>query len=98
MAVAYRGATVLDGTGAPPRPGTTLVVGDAGTIAHIGPDADVPADLLADADTVDLAGRHVIPGLVDSHQHLATPPDRPLAEAVLRRDLLGGVTAVRDMA
>ena len=97
MAVAYRGATVLDGTGAPARAGTTLVV-DAGTLAYVGPDAGAPAALLAGAQTVDLAGRHVVPGLIDSHQHLATPPDRRLAEAVLRRDLLGGVTAVRDMA
>lgn len=97
MAVAYRGATVLDGTGAAARAGTTVVV-DGGLLSHVGPDADVPAGLLAGAEVVDLAGLHVIPGLVDSHQHLATPPDRALAEAVLRRDLLGGVTAVRDMA
>jgi imidazolonepropionase-like amidohydrolase len=97
MAVAYRGATVLDGTGDAARAGTTLIV-EEDRLAYVGPDADAPADLLAGAEVVDLAGRHVIPGLVDSHQHLATPPDRPLAEAVLRRDLLGGVTAVRDMA
>lgn len=99
MAVVYRGATVLDGTGAPARAGTSVVVDD-GKLVHVGPDGEVPADLLDDAATevVDLAGRYVIPGLIDSHQHLATPPDRALAEAVLRRDLLGGVTAVRDMA
>ncbi|MEV6110145.1 amidohydrolase family protein [Streptomyces sp. NPDC051940] len=96
-ATLYRGATVFDGTGSPARPGTTLVV-DGERVVRIAPDAEV-----ADADhpgaaVVDLAGRHVIPGLIDSHQHIATPPDRPLAEAVLRRDLLGGVTATRDMA
>ena len=95
--VAYRGATVLDGTGAPARAGMTIVVaGDA--IQSVAPDAEVPATLLADAEVVDLAGRFVIPGLIDAHQHIATPPDRPLAEATLRRDLLGGVTATRDMA
>ncbi|MEZ0112489.1 imidazolonepropionase-like amidohydrolase [Catenulispora sp. EB89] len=97
MVVAYRGATVLEGTGAPARTGTTVVV-DGERIRFVGADGDVPTDLLADAEVVDLAGRHLIPGLIDSHQHLATPPDRALAEAVLRRDLLGGVTAVRDMA
>jgi imidazolonepropionase-like amidohydrolase len=97
MVVAYRGATVLEGTGAPARSGTTVVV-DGERIRFVGADGDVPTDLLADAELVDLAGRHLIPGLIDSHQHLATPPDRALAEAVLRRDLLGGVTAVRDMA
>ena len=30
---------------------------------------------------VDLGGAYVIPGLIDSHQHLATPPNRPVAEA-----------------
>jgi imidazolonepropionase-like amidohydrolase len=39
-----------------------------------------------------------MPGLIDSHVHLATPPNRRQAEAVLRRDLYGGVTTVRDMA
>ena len=50
------------------------------------------------AEVVDLAGRFVIPGLIDSHQHLATPPDRVQAEAWLRRMVYGGVTAIRDMA
>jgi imidazolonepropionase-like amidohydrolase len=40
----------------------------------------------------------VIPGLIDTHQHLATPPDRADAEAALARQVAGGVTAVRDMA
>ncbi len=39
-----------------------------------------------------------MPGLIDSHVHLATPPNRRQAEAMLRRDLYGGVTAGRDMA
>ena len=61
----------------------------------------VPTDqlvLTTDAETVDLEGRFVIPGLVDAHQHLATPPDRAQAEAWLRRMLYGGVTSLRDMA
>ena len=95
--VAYRGATVLDGTGAPARAGVTIMVaGDE--IQSVSADAEVPAAMLADAEVVDLAGRFVIPGLIDSHQHIATPPDRPLAEATLRRDLFGGITATRDMA
>ncbi|WP_084316892.1 amidohydrolase family protein [Actinospica robiniae] len=97
MDVAYRGATVHDGTGAPARPGTTILVSGE-RIRLIAPDHEVPADALADAVSVDLAGRHVIPGLIDAHQHIATPPNRPLAEAALRRDLYGGITATRDMA
>jgi hypothetical protein len=53
---------------------------------------------LAGARIVDLSGRYLLPGLIDSHQHLATPPDRPEAEALMRRDLYSGITAVRIMA
>lgn len=95
--VLYRGATLLDGTGTPARTSTTIVV-DGERIAAVVPDGELPDGLPADAVVVDLAGRHVIPGLIDSHQHLATPPDRPLAESWLRRQVYGGVTAVRDMA
>jgi imidazolonepropionase-like amidohydrolase len=45
-----------------------------------------------------MGGRFVLPGLVDSHEHPATPPDCKLAEATLCRDLYSGITAVRDMA
>ncbi|MFD9127837.1 amidohydrolase family protein [Kitasatospora sp. NPDC059571] len=94
---AYRGATLFDGTDRRPRPSMAIVV-DGERIRHVVPDADLPALLPDGAETVDLAGRFVTPGLIDSHQHLATPPDRPRAEAVLRRLVYGGVTAIRDMA
>jgi imidazolonepropionase-like amidohydrolase len=97
MEVAYRGATLLDGTGAPARAGVTILVAD-GTIRRVAPDTEFSAAGLSGAEIVDLGGRHVIPGLIDAHQHIATPPDRPLAEAALRRDFFGGVTATRDMA
>ncbi|MFC5180546.1 amidohydrolase family protein [Actinomadura harenae] len=93
--VVYRGGALVDGTGAPARPGTSVVVSGE-RITEVGPDASVSAP--AGARVVDLAGRFVLPGLIDTHQHLATPPDRPLAEATLRRDLRGGVTAIRIMA
>ena len=95
VAVAYRGATVLDGTGAAPAPGRRSSWTTAGSTRVVATDARVPPD---GAEVVDLAGRFVIPGLIDSHQHLATPPDRAAAEAVLRRQVYGGVTAIRDMA
>src|SRR3546814_11972330 len=46
----------------------------------------------------DLYGRIVIAGLFDSHDHLAATPNRTRVEAIRRRQLYGGVTAVRDMA
>ncbi|WP_329373352.1 amidohydrolase family protein [Streptomyces sp. NBC_00669] len=95
--VLYRGATLVDGTGEAGRPGTTIVV-DGERIVRVAADAEVdPADF-RDAEVVDVTGAFVLPGLIDSHQHLATPPNRPVAEAVLRRDLFGGVTTARDMA
>lgn len=48
--------------------------------------------------TLDLRGRYVIPGLVNSHVHLATSAVPRVARSYLRRELLSGVTAVRDMA
>ncbi len=55
-------------------------------------------ELTGGAELIDLDGRTVIPGLIDAHQHLATLPNRPVAEGWLRRQVFGGVTAVRDMA
>ena len=50
------------------------------------------------AKIVQVAGLFVSPGLINSHEHLATPPDRPFAAKMMRKDLYGGITAVRDMA
>jgi imidazolonepropionase-like amidohydrolase len=73
-----------------------IVQGDR--IQQVVGDADLDPVLSRKAKTVDLHGRFLMPGLVDAHVHLATPPNRRQAEAVLRRDIYGGVTTVRDMA
>jgi imidazolonepropionase-like amidohydrolase len=95
--IVYRHAALIDGTGAPLR-ADMAVVTDGERIAAVLPDRALTPARLAGAEQVDLSGRYLLPGLIDSHQHLATPPDRPAAEASLRRDLYSGVTAVRDMA
>lgn len=91
-------ATVIDMTGASPRPGTTLLVRD-GKIAGIYPDGSQPAP--ADATVRDLNGEFVLPGLIDAHVHNATEPSgedrRSVVEARLKRTIHGGVVAVRDM-
>lgn len=74
------------------------MVVDGAHIRTVAPDGEIPAALLADARIVDLQGAFVVPGLIDSHQHIATPLNRPVAEAALRRQVYGGVTAIRDMA
>lgn len=96
-AVLYADATVIDGTGAVPRPHQDILVRGERIVAT-GAHGTLAAADTANARIVDLRGRYVIPGLIDSHVHLATPPDPARARAVLRRDLYGGVTAVRDMA
>jgi len=91
----YRHVTLIDGTGAPARAGMSVLVTDE-RISAVGADAAMPPP--EGARIVDLTGKYLLPGLIDSHEHLATPPNRRQAEANMRRDLYGGVTAVRDMA
>jgi N-acyl-D-amino-acid deacylase len=55
-------ATLIDGTGAPPRPADVAVDGDR--IAAVGDLRD-----LAAARTVDCSGRVVAPGFIDIHSH-----------------------------
>src|SRR5471030_350399 len=95
--VVYRGATLIDGTGAAPR-GDMAIVVDGDTIESIVPAAQLDASPIAGARVYDARGLYVMPGLIDSHVHYATRPDRPYAEAELQRNIYGGVTGVRDMA
>lgn len=92
--------TVIDGTGAAPRPGQTIAI-RSGRIAAIRP--TVPGDKA----TLDVAGSFVTPGLIDAHVHLTISPtvtDAASLEAFLEGDLpevlrgfLGhGVTTVRS--
>ena len=86
--------TLIDGTGSDPYPGTSLLIED-GKIAKILPyGSEQPqADKI-----INLQGRYVMPGLVDSHYHLIPGVRTAEEDARYRRfALLGGVTAVRDM-
>lgn len=94
----YRNAVLIDGTGAPARPGTSVVV-EGERIVAVLPDAKAKAQITdKGTQVVDLHGQYVIPGLIDTHVHLATPPDADEAKKNLRRQLYSGVTAVRSMA
>lgn len=89
---------LIDGTGAPARPVKRLIARD-GVIVAIDGQGQVP-EPEADASwlRVGLNGAWVMPGLIDTHVHVARFPEaRPQAEAILRRALQGGVTAVRDL-
>jgi imidazolonepropionase-like amidohydrolase len=59
--------TLIDGTGRPPVAGAALVVRD-GRIEYAGPKSGMKAP--AGAERIDLAGKYVMPGLIDLHVHL----------------------------
>ena len=97
MRTIYRHAALIDGTGRPLERDMAVVT-DGERIAAVVPDRSLTPAQLAGAKQVDLTGRYLLPGYIDSHQHLATPPNRREAEARLRRDIYSGITATRDMA
>ncbi len=68
--VLIHGGTVLDGSGAEPRPGEAVLLVD-GRIAALGARAEEQAAALPDVTRVDATGRTVMPGLIDAHTHLS---------------------------
>ena len=77
-------ANVIDGTGAVPQRNVTIVL-DAGKVTSIG-GSEATAGA---ADTIDIAGRWVVPGLIDAHTHINNT-------AAMKRALESGVTTVRS--
>ena len=104
---ALRAAWLFDGTGSALIP-DPLVVIDGGTIVAVDSGAAAPDG----ADVIDLGGAALLPGLVDTHVHLAfdasadpvgalaARSDEETIEAMIRAGqaaLRGGVTTVRDL-
>jgi len=67
-----KNVTVIDGTGAAAKPNSAIVMTD-GKIAYVGPVSGLKAP--AGAREVDLSGKFVIPGLIDSHVHVGMMKD-----------------------
>lgn len=62
--VAYSGAIIWDGTGSPEQVGRVLVVRDGRVEA-------IADEIPEGAEVVDLGGRWIIPGLINSHAHVS---------------------------
>lgn len=100
-------ARLIDGTGAAPRSDASVLV-RAGRIEAVGSAAD---ERRGDAVTIDLAGRTLMPGLVDAHAHVLAKLPAPAAgaepllpgtaahvvAAELAEALRRGVTTMRDV-
>src|SRR6185437_5906521 len=82
-----RNARLFDPRDLSVTPATSVVVSGE-RIVRVGPDADVKPN--ANAEVIDAAGRFLMPGLWDNHQHFSDN-DGAL-------DLANGVTSARDMA
>ena len=97
-----RGATLVDGTGAPPRGPVDIVI--AGNRIESIRGAGTPGLPIArdraprDADReIDATGMFVLPGFVDTHGHNGDPDKAPNATYGYRLWLAHGVTTVRGV-
>ena len=89
--IAFRGATLIDGTGAPPVSNSLLVVSD-GRIVSVGiATLEALAKLPPGTQVITGDNRWLVPGLIDAHVHAETDQD-------LKTMLNWGITTVRLMA
>ena len=108
--IVLKGGGLIDGTGAAPVNGATIVVND-NRIEAVTTRSD--NSFPAGADIIDVSGMTVLPGLIDCHDHMANHRydmahrwrlDEPQSTrhlrtaAVLKQTLAAGYTAVRDAA
>ncbi len=64
---AFVGARLIDGTGSTPTENSVIIV-DGGIIQAVGPAGSV--EIPAGTERIDVSGRTIIPGLINSHGHV----------------------------
>jgi imidazolonepropionase-like amidohydrolase len=99
-AVILEGATLIDGTGALPKPNTTIVI-DGNRIVFVSNNTAYNFDLnFSAANSVNLTGKYIIPGLFDMHAHVASvlkdSYNQSESEYALRMLLTHGITTIRN--
>lgn len=67
----------------PSRDGLGIIEGGAiaakdGRIVFVGPESELPSNLIAEAETIDCDGRWITPGLIDCHTHLVFGGNRAM--------------------
>ena len=93
--IAITHATIIDATGAPPKPNSTILI-DREKISAAGPDSSL--EIPSSASVIDATGKFLIPGLADMHIHL-TGAGEPTGsrEFILPLLIANGITTARDM-
>jgi imidazolonepropionase-like amidohydrolase len=86
-------ATVIDGTGSAPLRDATVLTRD-GRIEQAGPSRTVR--IPDGATRIDATNRFLIPGLIDTHFHIAARIGRPELDRILAAAIAHGVTGIRD--
>ncbi|HEX7207108.1 MAG TPA: amidohydrolase family protein [Nitrososphaeraceae archaeon] len=98
--VILEGASLIDGTGSPPRNDSVVILKDERilTVTDRGNYTDYPKD----SEIVNLTGRFLIPGLFDMHAHVAGVFDssynQTVSENTLKALLDNGITTIRNPA
>ena len=113
MLTMIKGGTLIDGTGSPPAAGMAVVI-EENRIKAVGREADFASQTKGNGvNVIDAAGKWVLPGLINVHEHLmmqeveGSPLDR-MCRSVVEQSALSvrnalvalrrGWTSVRDMA
>jgi imidazolonepropionase-like amidohydrolase len=84
-------ARLFDGTGSAVRDNATVTITDG----HIDSIGDAPAEPPEESRTIDLAGKFLMPGLIDCHSHLTikTEPELAEGEEALHPGVVGHIVA-----